>query len=132
MSSGRTGSLFCYTYRDPSPGRSLDIYKTVPDFIRDAAAAEDMDPAGFIISTIAGTEPLLSPAAKGRTADDFYFSGFSDEERIRFRKEMLETKPEDLLEQYEALRRMTSYGSVCVVGPKETLEAIPKLDIVAL
>ena len=132
MSAGRTGGLFCFTYRDPSPARSLEIYKSIPDFLNEAASSEDMDPSGFIISSIASTEPLLSPAAKGRAADDFYLSGFTDEDRIRFRKEMLETTPEMLKEQCEALAQMARYGAVCVVGPKEVLETIDDLEIVDL
>lgn len=132
MAAGRTGGLHCYTYRDPSPARSLEIFKSIPDFLAEAASAEDMDPTGFIISSIAATEPLLSPAAKGSTADAFYFSGFTDEDRIQYRKEMLETTPERLAEQCESLAQMARCGCVCVVGPKEVLEGIDDLEIVEL
>ena len=132
MSAGRTGTLFCYTYRDPSPSRSLGIYRTIPDFISAFAASEDADIDGFIISTIASTEPLLSPAAKGRAADDFFISGFTDEDRIRFRREMLETTPSDLAAQREALERMAARGTVCVVGPKAALEGCEGLEVFEL
>ena len=94
MSAGRTGSLFCHTYRDPSPGRSLGIFRTTSDFLKDFASDESVDIDGFIISTIASTEPLLSPAAKGRSADDFYLSGFTDEDRIRIRRSASRTAME--------------------------------------
>ena len=129
MSAGRTGNLLCYTYRDPSPSRSLAMLKTLPDFIGDFASAEDAGIDGFIISTISSTEPLLSPAAKGRAADDFVLSGFTDEDRIRFRREMLETTAADLLAQKEALRLMTESGCVCVVGPKSALTECEGLEI---
>ena len=129
MSAGRTGSIFCHTYRDPSPGRSLGIFKTISDFLTGFAADESLDIDGFIISTIASTEPLLSPAAKGRAADDFLFSGFTDDDRIRFRKEMLETKAEDLLAQKEALRLMAESGSTCVIGPVNALDGCEGLEV---
>ena len=129
MTAGRTGSLYCYTYRDPNPARSLGIHKTLSDFLGEFASAEDADIDGFIISTISSTEPLLSPAAKGRAADDFWFSGFKDEDRIRFRKEMLETKPDDLLAQKEALRLMAESGRICVAGPKNALAECEGLEI---
>lgn len=132
MSAGRTGSLFCYTYRDPSPGRSLGIFKTVSDFLAAFAAGENTDLDGFIISTIASTEPLLSPAAKGRSADDFYLSGFTDEDRIRIRKEILNTKAGDLAGLSAALKNMEEKSTVCVVGPKSALEACEDLEIVSL
>jgi len=132
MTAGRTGNLFCYTYRDPSPDRSLEVLKTLPDFIGEFASEEDMDIDGFIISTIAGTEPLLSPAARGRAADDFLLSGFTDDDRIRFRREMLTTTAADLLAQKEAISEMTSSGCVCVIGPKAALDSCGDLEIFEL
>lgn len=132
MSAGRTGSIFCHTYRDPSPGRSLGIFKTISDFITGFAADESLDIDGFIISTIASTEPLLSPAAKGRSADDFYLSGFTDEDRIKIRREILNTKAGDLAGLSNVLKDMAEKGTVCVVGPKAALEACEDLEISAL
>ena len=132
MAAGRTGSLFCHTYRDPSPGRSLGIFKTVSGFLTDFTADESMDIDGFIISTIASTEPLLSPAAKGRAADDFYLSGFTDDDRIRIRREILNTKAGDLAGLSEVLKDMAEKGTVCVVGPKAALEACEDLEVFAL
>ena len=132
MSAGRTGSLFCHTYRDPSPGRSLGVFKTISDFLTDFTADESMDIDGFIISTIASTEPLLSPAAKGRSADDFYLSGFTDEDRIRIRKEIINTKAGDLAGLCDVLKDMTDKGTVCVVGPKAALDTCEDLEIFTL
>lgn len=132
MAAGRTGSLFCHTYRDPSPGRSLGIFKTISDFITGFAADENTDIDGFIISTIASTEPLLSPAAKGRAADDFTLSGFTDEHRIRIRREILNTKAGDLAGLSDVLKDMAEKGTVCVVGPKSALEACGDLEVFPL
>ena len=131
MSAGRTGGLLCYTYRDPNPARSLGVYKTIPEFLS-SAASEDMSIDGYIISTIASTEPLISPAAKGRAADDFYLSGFSDEDRIRIRREILETKVSELADMCSALKDMTEKCTVCVAGPRDALEACEDIEIFAL
>ena len=132
MSAGRTGSLLCYTYRDPSPARSLNIYKTIPEFLSELASQDAADLDGFIISTVASTEPLLSPAAKGRAADDFYLSGFSDGDRIRFRTEMLDTSAADLAAQLDALEGMAEKSCICVVGPKAALDECEGLHVVEL
>lgn len=128
MSAGRTGGLFCYTYRDPSPARSLDVYKTIPEFLS-STVSEDTSIDGYIISTIASTEPLISPAAKGRAADDFWLSGFSDEDRIRIRREILETKAADLAALCDTLKDMTEKSSVCVAGPRTALEACEDIEV---
>ncbi len=45
-----------------------------PDFIYDFCESED-DPDKFIISAIAATEPLRTPADQGTVADELWFSG---------------------------------------------------------
>lgn len=132
VAAGRTGGLICYSYRDPSPARSLEIYKTMPDFLTTFAGSAEISLDGFIISTIASTEPLISPGAKGRSADDFWISGLTNEKRIKIRKEILDTKVENLLSWREAFIKFTSEGSVCVIGPRSALEACPDLEIVTI
>jgi Zn-dependent M16 (insulinase) family peptidase len=34
MDCDRSGSLYCYSYRDPSPARSLGIYRELAAFLR--------------------------------------------------------------------------------------------------
>ena len=132
VNANRTGSYFCYSYRDPSPARSIGVFGGTADFLDAFAGSGDIDLSGFIISTIAQTEPLVSPASKGRSADDFWFSGFSDEDRIRIRKEILETTPEDLLNWREAFKSMAESGSICVIGPKTALDSCEDLEIVSI
>jgi Zn-dependent M16 (insulinase) family peptidase len=132
MSAGRTGGLLCYTYRDPNPARSLGVYKTIPEFLESFTTSDDMPIDGYIISTIASTEPLMSPAAKGRAADDFYLSGFTDEDRIRIRREILSTKAGDFAGLDDTLKEMAEKCTVCVAGPKSALEACEDLEVFAL
>ena len=132
VNANRTGSYFCYSYRDPSPARTLSIYAGAPDYLDAVASAGDMDLSGLIISAIALTEPLISPASKGRAADDFWFSGFTDEDRIRVRREILDTTPADLLGWKEAFRALAEDGSVCVIGPESALEACEDLETVSI
>ena len=136
MAAGRTGNVICYTFRDPSPARSLGVYGTLADFLEGFASggssADGADIDGFIISTIANTEPLMSPAQKGRASDDFFLSGFTDEDRIRIRREMLETTPKDLAAMRGILEDFAAKGTVCVAGPKSVLEACEDLEIFTL
>jgi Zn-dependent M16 (insulinase) family peptidase len=128
-SVNRTGSMFCYSYRDPSPAVSLGVYKNAAAFLKEFAGGGEADLDGFIISTIASTEPLVSPASRGRSADDFVMSGFTDEDRIRVRREILQTSSDDLLSWCDAFEKLATDGCVCVIGPDSALESIPELEI---
>ena len=120
MRMGRSGGLVTYSYRDPSPERSLGVYRSMSQFVQDFAAAAP-DITGFIISTVADTEPLIAPASQGRLADVQWFSGFTYEKAAQERKDLLEAKPQDLVRWCAALETLKD-GPVCVVGYQEALD----------
>ena len=70
--------------------------------------------------------------AKGRAADDFYLSGFTDDDRIRIRKEILSTKAGDFAGLGDTLNDMAANSTVCVAGPKSALEACEEIEILPL
>ena len=128
MRTGRSGALACYSYRDPSPARSLEVYAGSADFLR-AYCAGDEDLDKFIISAIANTEPLRAPGERGMAADDRWFAGITDESRKTHRREMLTTTREDLLKWCSVLEEMSRDGAVCVVAHEEALKQCKGLEI---
>lgn len=114
------GSIFCYSYRDPSPSRSLIVYDSAADFLRRFSdSAEDLDK--FIISAAASTEPLRMPAEQGFAADEQWFAGITNEDRKNTRRQILGTDRRSLSEWCYALEKMSEEGAVCVVGHDSAL-----------
>lgn len=118
-SSGNMG-VFCYSFRDPSPNGTLEIYSGISDFLNNFKnSGESLDK--YIISTIASSDPLITPQAQGDMADNMYFSGTTDEMRIKTRKEMLETDFAELEKWAKFADKMAQDGSVCVVANEQQL-----------
>ncbi len=113
------GETAFYSYRDPSPGKTFGAFEGAADFIR-GYCGEDPDISQYIISTIAGKEPLMSDSAYGIAADGFYFRGITHEERCAVRRRMLELDCNDLIKAADALE---SIGSRCVFGSKEAVSS---------
>ncbi len=111
-----------YSYRDPNSARSLEQFAATADFIRDFAAANP-DLTGFIIGTIAGTEPVLLPGRMGSVADAWYFKNVTIEGRCAFRKSLLNMTVEDLAAMEAPLRALCESAGVCVVGSQAHVEA---------
>ena len=127
----RFGNLFSYSYRDPSPDRTLTVDAGASGFLREFLAGEEgLDK--YIISTLNDLNPLLSPRDKGAVADGRYFTGYTRAEAERLRKEILHATPEDLEQAAAILDRFAAEGAVCVVGPGELLEKCPSLPIADL
>lgn len=129
MAGGNYDGLFCYTYRDPSPSRSLDVYGEIADFVTDFAKSGE-DISSFIISTIASGNPLLTPDAEGLTADNFHLCGVNEEMRKKTYCEMVGTTSEDLLRWVGTLRDMSQKGAVCVIGGESLITECENLEII--
>ena len=113
--AGERGSVFYYSYRDPSPLASLGVYADTPEFIRRfVESGEPLD--NYIISSIAATEPLMSPARLGLAADRDLLSGVTFEDRRRIRREMLGFTPERMSACADMFDKLRGDLSVCVVG----------------
>ena len=109
------GSICHYTYRDPSPARSIGVFSEEAAFIREfCESGEDL--TRFIISAVGATEPLRSPAEEGEKADIDALSGRTFEDARRRRAEMLSTDRAKLLAVCPALEDCAENGCVCVVG----------------
>lgn len=114
------GTICHYTYRDPSPARSLSVYGEEADFVTSfCSSGEDL--TKYIISAIGNTEPLRSPAELGAAADMDCLDGKTDEDARRIRREMLETDKEALLALRPVLTKCAEEGKVCVVGSDAAL-----------
>ena len=121
MRVGKSGGLFTYSYRDPNPARSLEVYRNMGGFVK-AFAESGADITGFIISTVAETEPLVGPAQQGAMADNDWFAGLGYEEAAAERKQLLTATSADLAKWRDALDSLRDKAAVCVVGYADALD----------
>jgi Zn-dependent M16 (insulinase) family peptidase len=120
--SGRDdGNVFYYTYRDPQPGRSLEVMDRAADFIRDFCA-DDPDLTGYVLSAVCTLDPLLPEADKMSVAENRYFKGITYEEVCRLYDQLVRTTPADLLELCGALELITADDAVCVVAGQSLMD----------
>ncbi|MBQ6622903.1 MAG: insulinase family protein [Mogibacterium sp.] len=116
------GDALFSSYRDPSGNRSVCSFDEAGEALR-AFCAGDERLDKYIISTIGGQEPLLTPRMEGKRAMLYVFLGQSAEDRRRIRAEILHTTKEDLLRTADQLDEVCRKAGVCVIGGAEILEA---------
>ena len=125
-----SGLAACYSYRDPHGAQSLERYTRCGDFIREQCEAEP-NMTGFIIGAVSDASPLLTPRAKGQTADSFFWRGVTDETRRLRREELLHATAKELLSLAGPLSAAMENGGVCVIGGREQIKACGKMDVTA-
>lgn len=122
LSIDKNGRMSTYSYRDPSPARSLGIYRKLSIGLRDFVHGEEtLDK--YIISTIASHEPPLGATNQARVSDLLILSGKTAETQRKIRAEMLTTNNDTLLSWCDVLDAMAKNGGVCVIGHEEALKA---------
>jgi Zn-dependent M16 (insulinase) family peptidase len=120
---GTLGNLSTYSYRDPSPAASIETNRGIAAFLRAFGdSGEDLDK--YIISTVAGLEPVVSAKTYGALADNRWFSGVSEKLALKWRRQMLETDIDDIIEAAEVFERLAEEGAVCVVAHEAAADAL--------
>lgn len=122
------GVICHYTYRDPSPARSIGVFSEEADFITSFCESGE-DITRFVISAVGNTEPLRSPGDDGAAADMEYLDGYTPEKKKLFRGQMLATDREKLLELRSVLKNCAENGRICVVGSASALGEFKDLTV---
>ncbi len=118
------GNAGFYSYRDPNPLNSQEVYKRASAFIHEFCK-QDNSLDKYIISTIASLEPLMTSRQKGNNEDYYYFSNISFEKRKQLIHEILNTTKEDIKECCKVLENLAYENSKCIIGNvEETQDSI--------
>jgi Zn-dependent M16 (insulinase) family peptidase len=111
-----------YSYRDPSGGKTLEVYRKTADFLR-RFCADNPSLDRYIIGAAGTADPLLTAKAQGDLADQAYFTRLTEADRLRTYREMISASAETLTPLCAVLDQAAAQSSVCVVGPAAELSA---------
>ena len=127
----RNASVSTYSYRDPSPEKSIAVNGTIGDFLREFCRnGQKID--GFIISAMADLDPLMSPAEMGQSADNDWFTGFTREDAAEERRKMLEITYDDLRQIAGLTDRFASLAPYCIVAGESLITDRDSVEIIKI
>ena len=117
-----------YSYRDPSPLKSLETYCGAAKFVK-TLCKENGNLSRFVIGAVGGMEPLLSAKQKGMRADSYYFTETTADDLRRIRKEALQTLPNDLLNLCSVLDGLNQNAAICIIGAEEAVKDCEDIEM---
>ena len=121
-----TATVGFYSYRDPSPSRTLDCYRASGDALRKIANDKE-DLTNAIIGAVGDATSLLSTRLKAAISVQRYLRGTTYEDLTEALEEILSTDHGDLLRVADALDRVSEANGTVIVADKERLDGC-KLD----
>ena len=131
LNTSETGRMVTYSYRDPSPARTLGINRSMSKGLRDFVAGDERIDK-YIISTVGESEPPLGSENQILVSDENLLCGITPEDLCRERAEMLSTTKDALLKWCGVLDQMAKDGGVCVIGHDGAIAACEKEDLTIL
>ena len=114
------------SWNDPNPARTFGVYDRSGDALR-KAVRESPSLDKYIIGTVAGTEPYLTPSVEMSSAAALALSGRTPDDVQRLRSEMLHTTKAELMRFADTLDSLTNSPAICVVGGTAQVDACTNL-----
>nr|WP_317283318.1 insulinase family protein [uncultured Sellimonas sp.] len=122
MSSfNRIGEGYFVSYRDPHLKNTLDIYKGVPDYLRNFTVS-DRDMTKFIIGTISNMDQPMTPATKGDRSMNLYMNHVTEEMIKKERYQVLHATQQDIRNLADIVEAVIGQKQICVIGNEEKIE----------
>jgi len=124
--------IFC-SYRDPNLLETLDVYKELPQYLRDFTLT-DREMRKYIIGTMSSLDLPMTPALRGPRAMGMYFSGAKLEDKVEFRKQVIACKPEDIVALADVVEPVLNDNHICTMGNEQKIKDAGKVfdNIVSL
>lgn len=121
LSTGANGNLVAFSYRDPNPANTLNVFRAAPDFLR--TFCRNREPfESLLIGAVSDSEPLLAVPVRSRLATERVLRGITLEQKRRERRELLDTAYGDLLDFADRLEELVAQQNICVVGGAALLD----------
>ena len=124
-----SGTLGCYSYRDPSPESSVDFFANVHSEIN-AFLEGSPDLLKYMIGVVGSADTVSTPRNDGANATRQYLAGKTYDDLVRARMECLDANIEELKRISEIIGEVMKKSTFTVVGPRDTLEAMKDIDAI--
>ena len=125
FSPRRAGYVGFYSFRDPSPARSLDVYRDSANYLRSLVESK-INIERFIIGAMGEYDPLTTPKNAAALSSWYYLNGVTDEQLAAERTALLCTNLDSLLNVANLIEKIADGKSICIVGGKEHLASCEK------
>jgi Zn-dependent M16 (insulinase) family peptidase len=115
-------TLTFYSYRDPHISRTLDVFKNVANYVKNADWLQE-DIERSIITTTQKDSPVLRPAKATTLSLDRYLTGKTTVLREQYYEQMLTGTVKNVKEAFlEVLEKAQDHYAICVMSSREKLE----------
>ncbi len=115
MNSSRTGALYFTSYRDPHLKNTLEVYRAIPEYLRNFQA-DDREMTKYIIGAFGEMTSPLTNSLKIARSLEAYRTGLPYEVLQKERKEIINTDAETIRGLANMVEAVLNQGHLAVLG----------------
>ena len=119
---GRNGNLALGSYRDPNIGKTLEVYKNLPNYVKGLELSES-ELLKYIIGSLSPLEQPKSAESKGLTAFNRLKRNLTKDDIVQLKEEILATDSSKLSSLHDSFKKVIDEGTVVVIGNKAQIES---------
>lgn len=124
-----SGSIGCYSYRDPSPKSTVEFFGNIKNEINNFLD-KSPDLVKYMIGVIGSSDVVSTPRNDGSTATKRYLSGKTHEDLVKTRQECLDATLDELRRISDIIGEVMLHSTFTVVGPRDDLEKISNIEAI--
>lgn len=125
-SFSNNGFVSFTSYRDPHVGRTYDVFRSIPEFLKNFSADES-EMTKYVIGAVSVLDSPLRPKTAAYLEDLRAFRGITAEDMRRFRSETIDATAEQIRAYAAPLAEAFGKSVRCTVGASEKIEAAKDL-----
>ena len=118
--------LAFYSYRDPNPCNSFNVYNHLLDYLNQILS-DSVDLDSYIIGAIGNSEPILTGKSEISIGNREYLCDIDYQDKCQFRKQILSFSKADISKAIKLLQQIDNY-KICLVGPKSAIEQCGNIE----
>ena len=117
----KSGRAYLVSYRDPEIGKTNEIYQALPDWLSKLELSQE-HLTKYIIGAVAELDQPVTASIRASRELSKHFSGLTDEDFARERREVLQCTAETLAGLSPYIRALLDADCICVIGNAEKIE----------
>ncbi|MDO5301915.1 MAG: insulinase family protein [Tissierellia bacterium] len=118
----RNGNLVAYSYRDPRVKETLEVYRSIPQYLEELNLSPQ-ELTNYIIGTMNVFDPHSSPQGYGSLGFKRYLAGLTSEDVEQTKAQALATTLEDIKDKADIVRKVMTEDVHAAMGNDEALKA---------
>lgn len=124
IARANSGGIGYYSYRDPSPIRSIDVFFGAAKELEGLAKADGFELEKYIIGSVGSADTVTTPRSDGALENINYLSGITYDDRVRYLSQLVELTPEELSRLAGIIAKSLTRGTTCILGDKDALTSL--------